>query len=77
MADFVPAWDRRTGQKLTHPVPESHFDIWPDILAPTPQSKRTKSNRIAAAPVTSKAGKTSAPTDSPTAGDESKESPHA
>lgn len=40
---FVDAYDKRTGKKLPHRVPESHLRIFSEVLSPTPRHKaRTK-----------------------------------
>jgi len=71
---FVSAWDKRTGKKLPAPVPESHFKIWPEILARTPQAKaHAKSTRSNAAPVATPSGEVPDTNQAPPAGDESKE----
>lgn len=75
---FVAAWDKRTGKKLPYPVPESHFNIWPDILARTPQAKaqakaHAKSTRSDAETVAAPTGKKPDTIEAPPAGDESKE----
>lgn len=37
-AKFKDAWNTRTGKKLQHRVPESHFKLFPH-LSPTPTQK--------------------------------------
>lgn len=39
MPKFVDAYNKQTGEKLTNPVPESYFKIFPDALAKTPSAK--------------------------------------
>lgn len=46
-AEFKHAWDKRTGDKLPYKVPETHFDIFPDTLSPTPLQKRQDRERAA------------------------------
>lgn len=42
--NFKYAYDKRTGDKLPHKVPESHFDLFPDTLSRTPQQERRDRN---------------------------------
>lgn len=39
MPKFVDAYNKHTGQKLSDPVPESYFKLFPDTLAKTPTAK--------------------------------------
>lgn len=48
--EFKYAWDKKTGDKLPYKVPETHFDIFPDTLSPTPQQKRKDRDRSERAP---------------------------
>lgn len=52
MAEFKHAWDRRTGKKLPHKVPASHFKIFPETLAPSakPQVRSASPIRPTASP---------------------------
>ena len=48
MADkFVDAYNKRTGEKLPHRVPESHFGIFPN-LRKTPQARATEARNAQA-----------------------------
>lgn len=49
-AEFKHAWDKRTGEKLPYKVPETHFDIFPGTLSPTPLQKKQDRERTAARP---------------------------
>ena len=42
---FKNAYDKRTGEKLPHKVPESHFQVFAGTLSPTPVQKRQDRER--------------------------------
>ena len=49
--DMAWAYDKRTGEKLPRKVPVSHFDIFPDVLSPTPLEKeKTRSQGVPRVP---------------------------
>lgn len=45
--EFKNAWNKKTGKKLEHKVPETHFRIFPDTLSPTPVQKEQDRQRAA------------------------------
>ncbi|MCD1287342.1 MULTISPECIES: hypothetical protein [unclassified Brevibacterium] len=49
---FKHAYDKRTGEKLPHKVPESYFEIFPETLSPAakPQVRSTAPIRPTTSP---------------------------
>lgn len=50
--EFKNAWNKKTGKKLENKVPETHFDIFPDTLSPTPTQKEQDRRRSVRSPET-------------------------